>query len=252
MDLLQLVAELDELLDVGAVSDYGPNGLQVEGVHEVQNVVTAVSSSRALFTVAAEHDADAILVHHGLLWNGSEAPRVVGAFRDRLRILLENRMSLIAYHLPLDRHPRLGNAAQLALRLGLTELEPFGLHHGATVGVCGVLREPLHIHDLAAQVAQTCDREPQLFAGSGATVTSIGIVTGGAEREYHQAVSAGLDAYITGEAAEWVMHQAAEDGVHYIAAGHYATERFGVLALGEWLHERHGLEVQHVELPNPV
>lgn len=252
MDLLHLVADLDELLDIDAVRDYCPNGLQVEGAKDVRRVVTAVSASRALFTRAVGRGADAVIVHHGLLWNASEPPRLVGSFRERVRILLANDVSLIAYHLPLDRHMELGNAAQLGLRLGLTELEEFAEHNGVSAGVCGVFREPVDAEEFFAAVAEATDREPQIFEGNRPEISSVGIVTGAAEREYHQAVAAGLDAYITGEATEWVLHQAAEDGVHYIAAGHYATERFGVRALGRWLGERHDLEVEYIEMPNPV
>ncbi len=252
MDLLQLVADLDEILEADAVRDYCPNGLQVEGSREVRRVVTAVSASRALFTRAVDREADAIIVHHGVLWNASEPPRLVGSFRERIRILLANDVSLIAYHLPLDRHMELGNAAQLGLRLGLSELEPFAEHQGVSAGVCGVFREPVDADEFFSAVAEATDREPQIFEGNRREISSVGIVTGAAEREYHQAVAAGLDAYITGEATEWVLHQAAEDGVHFVAAGHYATERFGVRALGRWLAERHDLEVEFIEMPNPV
>ncbi len=252
MDLLQMVAELDELLEAEGTTDYCPNGLQVEGRHEVRNVVTAVSASRVLFELAAAREADAILVHHGILWNASEAARIVGTLRERLRILIENEISLIAYHLPLDRHIELGNAAQLARRLGLEELEPFGVHAGAPTGVCGVFHEPVDPSEFYAAIAEACDREPQVFPGGAGSISSVGIVTGGAQREFHQAVSAGLDAYITGEATEWVLHQAAEDGVHYFAAGHYATETFGIRALGCWLADHHGLEVEFIDIPNPV
>jgi dinuclear metal center YbgI/SA1388 family protein len=252
MNLYRLVSELDELLDSESVADYCPNGLQVEGRPEIGRIVTAVSASRALFTRAADREADAVLVHHGLLWNGPEAPRLVGSLRERVRILIENRISLIAYHLPLDRHPELGNAAQLARRLGLEELEGFGDHKGVSAGVCGVFREPVEAGELFAAVAEVCGREPQIFEGNRAEIESVGVVTGAAQREYHQAVAAGLDAYITGEATEWVLHQAAEDGVHYLAAGHYATERFGVMAVGGWLERHHGLDVEFIDLPNPV
>jgi dinuclear metal center YbgI/SA1388 family protein len=252
MDLMQLVAELDELLESESIPDYGPNGLQVQGRPEVQRMVTAVSASRALFTRAADHEADAVLVHHGILWDDSGQTRIVGSHGERIRILIENRISLIAYHLPLDRHPELGNAAQLGRRLGLGELEPFGEHRGVSAGVCGVFSEPVDAEELFAAVAEACDREPQVFEGDRRLVSSVGIVTGGAQREYHQAVAAGLDAYITGEATEWVLHQAAEDGVHYIAAGHYATERFGVRALGRWIEEHHDIDVEFIDLPNPV
>jgi len=252
MDLLQLVAEFDELLDADAVEDYCPNGLQVQGRRDVRRVVTAVSASRELFIQAAERNADAIVVHHGILWNSSEAQRLVGSFRERVRLLIENEISLIAYHLPLDRHLELGNAAQLGRRLGLEELEPFGEHHGGAIGVCGLFPEQIEAEEFFAAVAEACEREPQVFPGGRPVVSSVGIVTGGAQREYHQAVAAGLDAYITGEATEWVLHQAAEDGVHYVAAGHYATERFGIRALGRWLAGRHPVEVEFIDLPNPV
>ena len=249
---MQLVAELDEVLEADEVDDYCPNGLQVEGRPDVRRIVTAVSASRALFGRAVDLDADAVLVHHGILWNSPEAPRLVGSLRERVRLLIEHRLSLIAYHLPLDRHPELGNAAQLAVRLGLIELEPFGEHRGRSVGVCGVFPAPVEADELFAAVADVCGRDPQVFEGDRRMVSSVGIVTGAAQRSYHEAVAAGLDAFITGEPTEWVLHQAAEDGVHYLAAGHYATERFGVLALGRWCEEQLGLEVEFVELPNPV
>jgi dinuclear metal center YbgI/SA1388 family protein len=252
MDLHRLVAELDELLDAERGSDYCPNGLQVEGRSEVRRLVTGVSASRELFELAAARGADAVLVHHGILWNTAEPPRITGSYRERLRILLEHGLSLIAYHLPLDRHPELGNAAQLARRLGLEELEPFGEHAGAPTGVCGVFPEPVEAEEFFAAIAEACERQPLVFPGGGEMVASVGIVTGGAQREFHRAVADGLDAFVTGEATEWVLHQAAEDGVHYVAAGHYATERFGIRALGRWIADSHSLEVEFIDLPNPV
>ncbi len=247
-----MVSELDELLDADIGDDYCPNGLQVEGRREVRRVVTAVSASRALLTRAVDHEADAVLVHHGLLWNSARPPCLVGSFRERVRLLLANDISLIAYHLPLDRHPELGNAAQLARRLGLEGLEPFGWHGGAPLGVCGVFPSPIAADDLFAAVTDTCDREPLVFEGNRSRVSAVGIVTGAAQGEYHTAVAAGLDAFITGEATEWVMQQVAEDGVHYIAAGHYATERFGVQAVGRWLAREHEMAVEFIDLVNPV
>jgi dinuclear metal center YbgI/SA1388 family protein len=252
MDLIRLVAALDDLLDADSIQDYCPNGLQIEGRARVNRIIAAVSASRELFLRAVDHEADLVLVHHGLLWNSGTAAPIIGSFRERLRILLENDISLVAYHLPLDRHSELGNAAQLARRLGLRSLEPFGEHQGSPVGVCGVFSDPVPAEELIEAVASACGQEPQVFDGNRTMVTSVGIVTGAAQREYHQAVAAGLDAYITGEATEWVMHQAAEDGVHYIAAGHYATERFGVVALGRWIQEHFDLEVNFIDLPNPV
>jgi dinuclear metal center YbgI/SA1388 family protein len=251
MDLLHFVALLDDLLDTDGTPDFCPNGLQVEGRREVERVVTGVSACRALFTRAVDLDADLVLVHHGLLWRSEEPPRLVGSVRERLRLLLTHDISLVAYHLPLDRHPELGNAAQLARRLGLVELEPFGEFRGVSVGVCGVFPEPVPADELAEAVAAACEREPLHFPGSRALITSVGIVTGRAANDYHLAVTAGLDAFVTGEPSEWAMHMAAEEGVHFLAAGHHATERFGIVALGRWLAE-HGLEVEFIDLPNPV
>lgn len=252
MDRDQLVAYLDDLLDVDEVSDVALNGLQVAGRTEVRRVATAVSASAELFVQAAAWGADAVLVHHGLLWRGDEPPRLVGSFRERVRLLLENDLSLVAYHLPLDRHPGHGNAAVLARAIGLDRLERFGVFSGVTLGFAGVFEEPLAIGELLARVQQACGQPPLAFAGGPERVASVGVVTGGAPTGFEEAVANGLDAYLTGEAREWVYHRAAEDGVHFIAAGHHATERFGVASLGELLARRHGLEVQFFDVPNPV
>jgi dinuclear metal center YbgI/SA1388 family protein len=252
MDRDQLVAYLDDLLEADALQDISLNGLQVAGCQEMERLATAVSASAELFSLATEWGADSVLVHHGLLWRGDEPARVVGSFRQRLRLLLENDLNLIAYHLPLDRHPVHGNAAVLARELGLEQLEPFGFFGGVALGMAGVFPNPVPAEDLFRQVRTVCGQEPQIFPGGPERVASVGIVTGGAPTAFDEAVAAGLDAYITGEAREWVLHRAAEDGVHYLAAGHYATERFGVRALGEFLAKRFELEVQFLDLPNPV
>lgn len=252
MDRDQLVAYLDDLLDVDEVSDVALNGLQVAGRAEVRRVATAVSASAELFVQAAAWGADAVLVHHGLLWRGDEPPRLVGSFRERVRLLLENDLNLIAYHLPLDRHPGHGNAAVLARAIGLDRLERFGVFSGVALGFAGVFGEPLPIGEVLARVQKACGQEPLAFTGGPERVASVGIVTGGAPSGFEEAVANGLDAYLTGEAREWVFHRAAEDGVHFIAAGHHATERFGVVSLGELLARRHGLEVQFFDAPNPV
>ncbi len=251
MDRDQLVAYLDDLLEVDEVSDIALNGLQVGGRPEIERIATAVSASAQLFTQAAEWGADAVLVHHGLLWRG-EVLRLTGSFRERVRLLLENDLNLVAYHLPLDRHPAHGNAAVLARELGLDGLEPFGMFEGVSLGVAGVFPTPIPDDDLFARVRTACGQQPQVFLGGPDVVASVGIVTGGAPAGFEEAVSAGLDAYITGEAREWVMHRAEEEGVHFIAAGHYATERFGVRSLGEFLAKRFDLEVRFFDLANPV
>jgi dinuclear metal center YbgI/SA1388 family protein len=252
MDRDQLVAYLDDLLESESLQDISVNGLQVGGRREVERVATGVSASAELFTQAAEWGADAVLVHHGLLWRGEDPPRVVGSFRGRLQLLFENDLNLIAYHLPLDCHPEHGNAAILARELGLEQLEPFGHFGGVALGFAGVFPTPISDEELFARVRAACGQQPQVFLGGPDVIASVGIVTGGAPAAFDEAIAAGLDAYITGEAREWVMHRAEEDGVHFVAAGHHATERFGVRSLGEFLGKRFDLEVRFFDLPNPV
>ncbi len=252
MDRDHLVAYIDELLDADAIQDIAVNGLQVAGRAEVERVATAVSASAQLFGEAADWGADAVLVHHGLLWRGSEPQRLVGSFRDRVRRLLEQDISLIAYHLPLDRHVDHGNAAVLARELGMEQLEAFGEFDGVMLGWAGVLPTPLPVEELRRELQRVCGQEPLVFPGGPELVASVGIVTGGAPAAFDEAVAAGLDAFVTGEAREWVLHRALEEGVHFIAAGHYATERFGVRSLGEFLAKRFDLEVRFFDLPNPV
>ena len=252
MDRDQLVAYLDDLLESESLQDVSVNGLQVGGRREVERIATGVSASAELFAQAAAWGADAVLVHHGLLWRGEEPPRVVGSFRGRLQLLFENDLNLIAYHLPLDRHPAHGNAAILARELGLEQLEPFGSFGGLTLGFAGVFPTPIPDEELFGRVRAACGQQPQVFLGGPDVIASVGIVTGGAPAGFDEAVASGLDAYITGEAREWVMHRAEEDGVHFVAAGHYATERFGVRSLGEFLGKRFDLEVRFFDIPNPV
>jgi len=252
METMRLVEILDAFLGVGAEEDYCPNGLQVEGTREIRKIVTGVSASLELFEAAIAEDADAVLVHHGLLWHSSRAPAITGVYRRRLAKLFESGMSLIAYHLPLDRHMEVGNAAVMGRELGLQELEAFGKHQGLDIGVRGRFPQPLPLETVLEEIGRICGQKPHAFGPDEREISSMGIVTGAAQREYYQAVEAGLDAYITGEVSEWVFQQAREEGVPYIAAGHYATERFGVQALGRWLEETHGLEVHFIDLPNPV
>ncbi len=249
----QLVAYLDDHLNADAVTDAAVNGLQVEGRTEVRRIATAVSASAALFRAAAAWGADAVLVHHGLLWRGTDAVPILGATRERFRLLLQEEINLIAYHLPLDRHSEHGNNAVLCRTLGLEHLEPFGTYHGVSIGFAGVFPQPLARAELIRRVFEATGQQPLAFPPDGEPViASVGIVSGGAPEIFDEAVAAGLDAFVTGEAREWVLHRAAEEGVTFIAAGHYATERFGVQALGDHLSTRFDLEVRFFDFPNPV
>ena len=249
--LHELIAYLDQCLDASRGRDYGPNGLQVEGKEEIRKVVTGVSACHELFVRAREAGADAVMVHHGLFWEGM--PRTLTGFQyRRVAELIRGEMSLIAYHLPLDRHPELGNNALAGRAFGLADLEPFGLHEGLPIGCKGRFPEPVAASELVLRCRRVYGQEPLAFLTGPDPVKSLGIISGGAQREVYDAIADGLDAYITGEVSEWVMNVSREAGIHYLAAGHYATERLGIRALGEHLAEKFGLEAEFIDVPNPV
>ncbi len=252
MEIRTLVEYCDQLLGAAEVPDYGPNGLQVEGTREVRSIVSGVSAGVELFEKAIEAGADAVLVHHGVLWRGLGAQPLTGYHARRLRTLFRSGLHLLAYHLPLDRHAELGNNALAAKGLGLYSLEPFGKHDGQTIGFRGRYPEPIPAAELVRRCRELFGQEPLGFLAGPDPVSTIGIITGGAQSEVHQAIAAGLDAYLTGEATEWVMNVAREAGIHYLACGHYATERLGIRALGEHLAQRFELEHRFIDVPNPV
>jgi dinuclear metal center YbgI/SA1388 family protein len=252
MEIRALVEYCDQLLDVASGGDYGPNGLQVEGKRDVRRIVTGVSAGVELFEQAAAAGADAVLVHHGVLWKSLGAQPLAGYYGRRMRSIVESGMHLVAYHLPLDRHAELGNNALAARRLGLYALEPFGLHEGQAIGFRGRYPEPIAAAELARRCGEIFGQEPLSFLAGPDPVATVGIISGGAQGELYQAIAAGLDAYITGEAAEWVMNVAREARIHFLACGHYATERLGIQALGEHLAARFELEHQFIDVPNPV
>ena len=247
----ELVRYLDEYLESEGIADYGPNGLQVEGAAVVRRLVTGVSSCRELFERAHAAGADALLVHHGLFWRGTPYP-LVGLQYHRVAELIRNGLALLAYHLPLDKHAQVGNNAVAARRLGLHELAPFAKYEGIAIGWQGRLLEAIPASELATRCGVLYEQPALLLGPAERMVRRVGIVSGGAQREFLQAIAEGLDAFITGEASEWVTNLARESGVAYIAAGHYATERIGVRALGDHLAERYGIAVEFIDVPNPV
>jgi dinuclear metal center YbgI/SA1388 family protein len=214
--------------------------------------VTGVSGSLELFERAVAADAGLVLVHHGIFWEkASRALSPAGA--ARLRVLLTAEVNLVAYHLPLDAHPEVGNNALLADGLGATTHEPFAEHGGRAVGVAARFgEEGVDAAELFARVAEVTNRSPLVFGHGPDRVRSLGIVSGGAAGDLETAIAAGLDGFLTGEPSEPAMTTAREAGIHFIAAGHYATETFGIRCLGQLVAERFRVAHQFVDIPNPV
>jgi dinuclear metal center YbgI/SA1388 family protein len=251
-DVSEILQEIDRLLEPERFHDYGPNGLQVPGGTPVQTIATGVSAQTELFELAAAENAELLIVHHGLFWGTGPGP-IDAALKRRLQILFDADIGLAAYHLPLDAHPEIGNNALLARALGASELTPFALHQGEPIGFIATLpEEGLTSAELFSLVERVTSRKPLVFDAGPDRVHRVAIVSGAGADYLAEAAAAGADAFLTGEPAERVMAQAREAGLHFIAAGHYATETFGVRRLGEHLAERFGLREVFLDLPNPV
>lgn len=247
----RLCSALDDLLQPAAFRDYGPNGLQVEGKAEVRRLVSGVTASLALIEAAIEAGADAILVHHGLFWRGQDG-RVVGWMKRRLERLLAADVSLLAYHLPLDAHPELGNNAQLARQLGITlDDGPTGRFGEQALGCLGQ-RAWDSMAEMARDVGQVLGRAVTLVAEPDRPVRRIALCSGGAQSYFEAAIAAGADVFITGEISEPQAHYARECGVGYMACGHHATERYGAPAVGEHVARLLGIEHRFIDVPNPA
>ena len=244
----ELVNYLDGLLEPAKFRDYCPNGLQVEGRGEVRRIVAGVTACQALLDAAVEQQADAILVHHGYFWKGDDG-RITGMRRQRLGTLINHDINLLAYHLPLDAHPELGNNAQLALRLGWL---PEGRFGEQDIAWLGQLAEPCELDALAGKVAQVLGREPLVIGQGSRPIRRIAWCSGGAQGYFEQAIALGVDAYVSGEISEQTVHLARESGVAYLAAGHHATERYGVQAVAMHLAEQFGLDCTFVDIANTV
>ena len=250
--IASIVAALDELLEPASFADLGPNGLQVPGGEEAHRIVTGVSAQRELIDCAIELDAQLLLVHHGLFWD-FHPTGLSPMLAERLRPLFKHDLALAAYHIPLDAHPEVGNNAILANALGCERHEPFGDFRGRAVGRAGTFAgDGVPAGELFSRVREVTGREPLVQGAGPERVRRIGIVSGSAADALGEAAALGLDAFLTGEPKEHVMADATELGMHFIAAGHYATETFGVRALGDWLAARFGIEHVFVDLPNPV
>jgi dinuclear metal center YbgI/SA1388 family protein len=251
----ELARWLDDTLQPGRFRDYCPNGLQVAGKQRVRRLVTGVTASMGLLHAAVEHGADAVLAHHGWFWK-SEDNRLIGARRERVAFILKHKLNLFAYHLPLDAHPTLGNNARLGQVLGF---EPERDAEGAPI-TCGPdslvwlgrCAPGLTLGALSERVARALGRTPLAVGEASRPVSRVAWCTGGAQNFMQAAIDAGAQVYLTGEASEPNFHLANETGTAFIAAGHHATERYGVQALGEAAAQALGIEVRFIDLPNPI
>ncbi|MGR5138594.1 Nif3-like dinuclear metal center hexameric protein [Vibrio jasicida] len=252
MNNLQLEKILNEKLSPQLIKDYAPNGMQVEGKSEIKRIVTGVTASQALIDKAIELEADALLVHHGYFWKGEPEP-IRGMKGKRIRSLIKSDINLYGYHLPLDIHPELGNNAELARLLDI-EVEGGLEGHPQSVALFGRLKQAMTGTDFTNKVNHVLNREPLHIAPDNAEkmIETVGWCTGGGQDFIELAAQHGLDAFISGEISERTTYTARELDIHYFSAGHHATERYGIKALGEWLAQEHGLDVTFIDIDNPV
>jgi len=250
--LTTLLDYCDQLLKPQWFKDYCPNGLQIEGRAEINKIITGVTASQALIDQAIAEKADAILVHHGYFWRGEKEP-LVGMKGRRVKSLMQQDISLIAYHLPLDAHPSLGNNAQLAQLLNF-DIEGGMDSNERPVGVYGswCAAKNSSLHDLSVHIEQCLKRKPLVIGELSRQIENVAWCTGSAQSMLEKAYELGVDCFISGEISENTVHAANELGIAYISAGHHATERYGVKALGEHLAEQLSVDVRFVDIDNPV
>ena len=251
VQLQQLETELNQLLKPWLFKDYCPNGLQVEGKGDVGKLVTGVTASMDFIEAAIAQEADALLVHHGYFWRG-EDQSIVGLKKARIQELLANDMSLFAYHLPLDMHQEYGNNVQLGKLLGVTVNSMIGKPGEPELVHIGEIAEGISLQELSRLINERLERQPVIVSGSKEVIKTIGWCTGAAQNYFELAINSGVDAFITGEISEPSAHLARESGVHFISAGHHATERYGVQAVGKYLEDRLGLAHEFIDIDNPA
>ena len=250
VQLKDLLNYSNNILEIERFNDYCPNGLQVEGQPEVRKIVSGVTASQALIDAAIEEKADALLVHHGYFWKG-EDPRIIGLKYKRISRLIEAGINLLAYHLPLDAHPLYGNNAKLAEILDFNVAGSFPADNAA-VGMYGTLKIPMSAADFSEKLASTLGQKPLHIGENSEQIHTVAWCSGAAQSYIEAAAELGVDAYLTGEVSEQTVHIARECGIHFYAAGHHATERYGVQALGEHLAAHFSLNHQFIDIPNPV
>lgn len=252
MNVFELEKILNNKLDSDRIKDYAPNGLQVEGRHEIKKIITGVTASQKLIDCAIEKQADLLLVHHGYFWKGEDQRIIHMKFR-RIASLIKNDMNLMGYHLPLDMAPDIGNNAKIAELLGILDVEPLNPWESHPLILKGRLKQPMKGDVLSEIIEHRFNRKPLHIAPeSDKLISTIAWCSGGAQDYIDQAALSGVDAYLSGEISERTTHSARELDIHYYAAGHHATERYGIEALGEWLAKEYQLDVEFIDCDNPV
>lgn len=248
MNREELVSYLDQVLESMKFDDYSPNGLQVEGRQTIERIVTGVTASQALLDEAVQRNADAVLVHHGYFWKG-ENPRITGIRRQRLATLLKHDINLIAYHLPLDAHPELGNNAQWAKAMGWI---PEGRFGSQEMGWYGSPGKNSSLAELGQHIETVLGRKPLVIGAPERPIRRIAWCSGGAQGYVEGAAALGVDAFLSGEISEQTTHVARENNIAYLACGHHATERFGARALASFLSRTQGLQCEFIDVDNPA
>jgi dinuclear metal center YbgI/SA1388 family protein len=246
----ELTDYLYNYLKVDEFNDYCPNGIQFEGKSEINKIVTGVSASVDLFEKAIEKKSDAIITHHGLIWE-FERPIYKGGYKKRVKLLIEHDINLYGFHLPLDAHEKVGNNAVIARTLGLKNIKPFGEYKDQYIGMRGEL-DNMQADVFFELIRSKINEDLIVFAFGPDKIKNVGIISGGAQKEVNQAVDDKLDVYLTGEVTEYTLHYVKEEGIHFVAAGHHATERFGIQALGDHLKKHFDIEVEYIDIPNPI
>ena len=249
----ELDTYLNDILKPNLFSDYGPNGLQVEGSETISKIAFAVSATKHSIEEAIHKGADTLIVHHGLFWKFHGVRTITGSFAKRIKPLIENQINLFGYHLPLDAQIEFGNAASIAKTLELENIEAFGDYKGSPTGVMGNFNTSIHVEDLRKKLQETLKHD--ILVSKPALkdkITSIGIITGGANGGWIEASKKGLDAYLTGEMSEHDWNEAQEEGIVMFAGGHHATERLGIQALMNKLQVELNLETFFIDSPNPA
>ncbi len=243
---------LNDLLRPEEFSDYGPNGLQIEGKDFIKKVAFSLSATKESIELAVAEKADALIVHHGLFWNFHGPKVLTGPFGHRVSHLIKNDINLFAYHLPLDANLKVGNAKSLAEKLGLLKLKPFGDYKGSPMGVWGLLKKNHSPELLKEKLENILDHLVYTATPKGKQIKSLGIITGGANSQWIFAKKLGLDAYLTGEMSEHDYHESKEAGIAMFAGGHNATEKFGILALMDLVRTKFKIKVLWIDSDNPA